>query len=47
MQTAVAYLIVAAAAAWSLRSLLPRLKPVRVKAKRQSSGGCDNCDCGR
>ena len=46
IQTALAYAIVAAAAAWSLRGFLPRLRPVRVKAPVQPKAGCDNCDCG-
>ncbi len=41
VQTVVAYLIVAAAAAWSLRGLWPK------RAKPKSSGTCDNCDCGQ
>ncbi|HEY2662616.1 MAG TPA: hypothetical protein VGI79_23055 [Caulobacteraceae bacterium] len=47
IQTVLAYVIVAVAAAWSLRSFLPRLKPTQVKAAPKSDGACENCDCGR
>ena len=46
IQTLIAYGVVAAAAAWSLRGFLPRLRPIPVKAETKAKGGCDNCDCG-
>ena len=47
IQTVLAYLIVALAAAWSLRSFLPRLRAAPAKTELKSEGACENCDCGR
>jgi len=46
-QTIAALIIVALAAAWSLRGFWPRLRALAgAKPAAKAKGGCENCDCG-
>ena len=47
VQTALAYLLVAVAAAWTLRRFWPRRRPAPLQTAPKTSESCDNCDCGR
>ena len=47
LQTTLALMIVAAAAAWQMRGLLSRwVRASRRSGAKSAETGCGNCDCG-